>query len=145
MAPLLPFVAAIALVAIAVFGIIELMRNWGNIMDWLTGKTKQSMLEQQEAREQSSIKAINTQEQQKKGVLKNLEDERTESMNKLKTMSDGYDKYREQMRLNALNKQIDTTKGDIKELDKEKAQHLKTLQDLQSQDPQYREPEPDRG
>lgn len=137
--PILPFVAAIAILALAIFGLIELIKNWGAIQDWLTGKTKESQLQQQELNQKNALKTIQISEQQKRGVLANMEDERTQLIAKIKGMADSADKSREQIRLSALNAQIATTKGDLKELDSEKAQHLKILKDLQSQDPQIRE------
>ncbi len=135
----LPMIAAIALVALAVTGIILLIKNWGAIMDWLTGKTKQSQLQQQELNQKNALKTIQISEQQKRGVLANQEDERTQLIAKIKGMADGAAKSREQIRLSALNAQIATTQGDLKELDKEKTQHLATLKQLQAQDPQIRE------
>lgn len=135
----LPMIATIAVIALAITGIILLIKNWGAVMDWLTGKTKQSQLQQQELYQKNALKTIQSSEEQKRGVLANMEDERTQLIAKIKGMADGADKSREQIRLSALNAQINTTKGDLKELDNEKTQHLKILKDLQSQDPQIRE------
>ncbi len=132
--PLLPFVAAIAVLSLAIFGIIEVIKHWGGWMDWLSGKAGDMAIKSDIAFQKMKITAIQNTEDQQKGVLANLEKERTGVQDKLKTMADGADKTRLQMKQNTLSRSIDQTQGAIAQSEKEKQERLKKIKELAAQD-----------
>src|SRR5450755_2742791 len=116
-----PFIALGLVIAAVIFGIIEAYKHWGAIMDWISGKTEQTNLKIQISDSQAAVKKDQQQKKSAQDTLKNLEKEKTDILNKLKTTKDAATKLELQQQLEMTQRQIDGQNDRIKAADKDAA------------------------